>query len=267
MDATFFEALKRIPEREAELRAIPRYHIYKPMWYRTHLWTHTRRVAIITGYIGRLVAARIGRWLDIDHAQAVAHVHDDIERIIGDVQAGNKAKMTEQQKHALERREYAAIETLAHRSPRMLGPYNYQSLMLANMRRDTLETWIIQFADKLDGFGEAMHEIFAGNATGFATIVETEFGELPLPAEFYIEYFRGFAERYPKLGFLTQGPDRVLDVTQPFTSREAAQTGRLHNLFNVREPHPYQPYDLWRRILLEADPAEEMMLLTCPIET
>lgn len=268
VDISFIQALHRLHERRTALEAITRYHAYAPMWFRTTLWTHTQRVAAIARHVVPRINARVGRrWIDPDFTEAICQTHDDPEILTGDEQAGNKAIMTDAQRRELERREYAAIETLSQRYPRYLGPYNYKALLLASMREDLPENWVRQFADKLDGFGEALHELFAGNLRGFATPVTTRFGRIQLPSDFYIDYFASFAEKYPKLAFLTEGPDRMLDVRAPFNARDVARQGRFPNTFSIREPTWYQPYNLWRQILLDARGGEEVALLTHPRET
>lgn len=232
------------------------------MWYRTTVWTHTRRVRNIARRVSPIIAARTGVRLDQDLAEAMCTVHDDIELIIGDVQAGDKSKMTAEELEELAHREQDAIETLVDRFPKTVGPYSYRDLLIRVHERQGPESWAQQFADKLDGFGEGMHELFAGNPR-FATAVSTQFGELPLPCDYYTRYFREkFARLFPEVRFLVEGPDALITVPERTDSPALARNGSRHTVASLQRPTGFQPYDFWRETILAADEAEQTLLLT-----
>lgn len=265
VERTFEDALSQFPGREEGLRAVERWHIYRPMFYRTNLWIHSRRVRRTVARVGPLIAAKTGLPFDQQYAEAMALVHDDLELIIGDVQAGNKTKMNAAQRAELKRREEAAIEELATRYPSRVGRYSYRDLLLAVHHDRGPESWAVQIADKLDAFEEAMHEIFAGN-TRFTTPVTTEFGQLALPYDHYVTYFSGFAARYPEVAFLVQGPDKFLEIDDTRDCNMIAARGAPHTLASLDQPTGFQPYDLWKGIQLAGAREEEEALLTTRLE-
>ncbi len=265
MESTFIDALRKLPGREKGLRAITRYHIYVPMFYRTNDWIHSQRVCRTVARVGPLIARHTGVAFDQDRAEAMSLVHDDIELIIGDVQAGNKTKMTKAQLAELARREEEAIEELARRYPTWVGPYRYRDLLLATHHREGAESWAIQLADKLDAFEEAMHEIFAGNRR-FATPITTEYGNLGLPYDHYVTYFHGYSERFPKAAFLVQGPHRFLEINDTLDCKAIAAKGTPHTTDSLDQITGFQPYDLWKDIQLRGDRKQETQLLTQRLE-
>jgi hypothetical protein len=82
--------------REEALRNITRWSIQPVMFYRSNLFTHAKRVH------GAVCAATppartLLPGFDARRAEILACMHDDIEIIIGDIQAGNKLKMSKEQ--------------------------------------------------------------------------------------------------------------------------------------------------------------------------
>ena len=266
MEPTLVDELRTFDGREEALKAIPRYHIYHPMFHRTTDAIHAKRVGRITRFFSPIVAPHFASF-DQTYAEAMALVHDDAEILTGDPQAGNKAKMPLAELAALEADEDAAIDELAKRFPKTLGGFLYYDLLRAVRARLSPEAQLVQFADKFDAFGESLHEITAGNLR-FATPVTTEYGALDIPPSFYVEYFSGFAAKYPKLAFLTQGPEQQLDLTACAATDwlERAKNGRPHTADSLTEPSGLQPYDLWMRILLEDQDAAEIERLTLRVE-
>jgi hypothetical protein len=258
MERSLFDELKEFPGRETGLRKITRYHIYHPMFYRTNDWSHARHVHWIVRFLGRFAT------FDQIRAEAMALVHDDAELLIGDEQAGNKAKMEPEQLAAIESKEREAIDALAKRFPATLGGYPYRGLLLEAIGRKSPEAQLVQFADKFDAFGEALHEITAGNLR-FATNVITEYGTITIPPAFYAGYFERFAAKYPDLAFLTEGSGKTLDLETCASAdwKTLATQGTLHNRKSLAQPTILQPYNLWKEILLtHADEEEIKNLIT-----
>jgi 5'-deoxynucleotidase YfbR-like HD superfamily hydrolase len=77
--------------REEDLRKITRYQNYSVMFYRTNLFTHSKRVAWL---VQEMIPFAQATWQDFNGQKAkfLALVHDDQEIIMGDIPAGNKSK-------------------------------------------------------------------------------------------------------------------------------------------------------------------------------
>ena len=66
-------------------------------------------------------------------------------------------------------------------APRIkIEKYVYKDLLFESAEHSTLESMIVSYADKYDAYGEAVHEIFAGNHY-FTTHVINEYGKIPTP--------------------------------------------------------------------------------------
>lgn len=261
MGTSLESELSNFPGREAALRKITRYSIMPRMFYRSNLWTHARRVTKIAKAISPLIKRRCPEY-DEARTLAIAQVHDDAEMITGDVQAGNKSKMSAQELAELERAERAAVEELACKYPEFLGGYRYKDLLLASIDRGDTEAQAVQFADKLDAFGEALHEIFAGNIV-FATEPVTEYGTIILPFVLYSDYFSVFAEKYPRLSFLTEGPDKLIRLQTDADWKKIASEGRQHTPESLRDPTGNLIYDYWKSMIVDD---EEIPVLTEKVE-
>lgn len=64
------------------------------MMYRTNLYTHSYRVAAIVHALNPFAEKVFGKAYDERKAEILALVHDDAEIVFGDVQLGNKSRMT-----------------------------------------------------------------------------------------------------------------------------------------------------------------------------
>lgn len=247
--------------RETWLHRIPRYHIYQPMFYRTTVWVHTLRVCWIVDVLKQRLTERFGQIYDHDRALRLALVHDDIEIIVGDVQAGNKAKMSPEQLKALDTQEREAIDELTKRCPKCVGDFYYRDLLREAHAKKTIESHVVQLADKFDAFGEALHEIYAGNLR-FATNVVNAYGTITTPPVFYTQYFRNFARKHPSLAFLfSENPlFQVPDLTTDWHA--IAANGRPHTRMSITSPSDCSVYQLWRAILLVRGGEEEILRLT-----
>ncbi|MFA4954806.1 MAG: YfbR-like 5'-deoxynucleotidase [Patescibacteria group bacterium] len=253
--------LAAFPGREDALRKVTRYSIFPKMFYRSNLWTHSRHVAKIIEAISPLIKRHCPDY-DEARALAMALVHDDAEMITGDVQAGNKDKMSARELAALDMHERTAVDQLVGRYPEQLGGYRYQDLLLACIERADIEAQAVQFADKLDAFGEALHEIFAGNAS-FAVEPVTEYGVIVLPFVLYTDYFKRYPKKYPRLSFLVEGPDRIIELEAESAWKKIAAEGQLPTPETLREPSGNKIYDVWKSLVLDD---EEMRNLTTKVE-
>src|SRR6476646_7082843 len=111
--------------RNDALRSVTRYSIYKVMFYRTNLYTHSLRTAALVRAINPAAQKVFGGRYDPFKAEIMAYVHDDAEIIFGDVVAGNKREMSAAQLQAVWDAEARAIEEIANRFPNQVAEYNY----------------------------------------------------------------------------------------------------------------------------------------------
>ena len=248
--------LESFREREENLRKIIRYSLYSTMWYRTNLWSHSRRSAwIVQAFSPRV--QMVFESFNANKACALALVHDDAEIIMGDIQAGNKSKMSHSELKEIEQQEERAIEVLAGHFPASLGVYEYRELLFEILHKKSLEAVVVDWADKYDAFGEALHELYAGNGSWSIHIVN-EYGVIPLPTEYYDNYFNKFADKFPQGVDLFRADPPVFQIPQVPDIKSILKRGKLHQAFSIREKTGYDPYDFWRDITLTNGTEEDI---------
>lgn len=251
------EELHSFPEREKNLRAITRYSLYKTMWYRSNLWSHSRRVAWITEEIVPIASEVLGSSFDPQKAIAIALVHDDAEILFGDIQAGNKAKMSQDELNDIKKLEKDAVQQLSLTYPQNLGTYNYKSLLLEAAEKSSLEAMIVNWADKYDAFGEALHEIYSGN-TLWTKNVENKYGKISLPTEYYINYFNSFEKQFPSIAPLLLQKNSWLSIPDDPRIENILTLSKEHTLTSLHEKKGYIPYDQWVDITLRYGTEEDI---------
>lgn len=253
----FLEELKKFPDRERNLRDITRYSLYDSMWYRTNLWTHSRRVAWIVEELSLLAQEVFGDSFDSKKAYIAALVHDDTEMIIGDIQAGNKAKMEKAELNKLDILERNAADDLAAKSPQYIGGYEYKELLYHAIDKDSLEAMVIDWADKFDAFCEALHEIFAGN-TSWTKNVVNEYGTILLPTDYYMNYFNKFKEKFPQSAPLFEKHDPIFTIPTYPAIEKLIVDCTDHTEKSIHQKTGYMPYDLWISLTLKKGTDEDI---------
>jgi 5'-deoxynucleotidase YfbR-like HD superfamily hydrolase len=68
--------------------------------------------------------------------------------------------MSEKQLSELDTTEEKGIILLSNQFPEKVDAYTYRVLLEEVFYKDTLEAQIVKFFDHLDGFGEALHEVY-----------------------------------------------------------------------------------------------------------
>lgn len=253
----FLQELALFPERESGLRNIKRYSLYTTMIYRTDLWMHTRRVAWIVKELLPLAQKVFGSTFDPDRALALALVHDDAEIIFGDIQAGNKAKMKKEELDDIKKLEQDAIEKLVQSYPPSVGQYVYRDLLQEAFYKTSLESMIVDWADKYDAFGEALHELYAGNRC-WTIHVENQYGKIDLPTEYYIKYFRLFQEKFPQSKELFQEQNNWFTIPPEPNILDIVQQGSLHAEESLDVKKGYDFYDQWIAVTLHNSTREDI---------
>lgn len=266
MKITYPTPLPYIGEREKILSKIPRYNLYPIMYYRNSILDHSIRVWLITKELSSYAVKIFGKNFNIEKAEILALIHDDIEIVIGDIQAGNKSKMTKAQLQQVSIQEHQAIINLSERFPKMIGNYNYQKLLTSAIDADCLEAQLVKYVDKLDAFGEALHEIFGGN-TVFAINIQNQYGKIPTPIEYYISYFKKFLNEHPqmKIFFETNLPITLIPKDIDFIN--ISKNNQPHTIETITNRTGYSHYDFWKDIILKNPQIIPTKYLYTQIET
>jgi hypothetical protein len=243
------------PEREQKLRSIYRYSLFETMLYRSNLWQHSHRVLWIVEKLLPL-AGQYFPALDHEKTRILALVHDDAEMLTGDIQAGTKARMTEDELKKIEEDEVAAVKSMVKSYPDTIHGYSYKELLLHVARKDCIEALIVMYADKLDAYCESLHELLAGNITILRSIM------------LYDETFALMHKKFPELA------EFLRDRTSPFTylrnvlSPEKVKRARYalfgipHTEASIRTETDFPFYNEWRILVLNRAGVEGMQWLT-----
>lgn len=242
-------ALSDFTGREEALRKITRWSLYDVMFYRTNLWTHSKRVAWLIEEVSPHAVAAFGPRFDPQKAFALALVHDDAEIIMGDYQAGNKSKMSDEELNKIEQEERNAIDKLTRRWPKQVFKYDYRELLLAVLKTDSLESKIVKYIDKLEGLAEALHEVHAGN-TSFATNVQNEYGTIPVAFEYYPMFLKRYRENHPELDAFFASDHPLLRLPEPRDYKHLAGTCKPHSESSLRLATGDHLYEAWKSAIL-----------------
>lgn len=242
--------------REEALSQIYRYNLYKVMFYRDSLLSHSRRVFLLVKEILPYAVKAFGKKFDGDKALLMALIHDDPEIITGDIQMGNKDRMSWQELKKIEKNEMRAVEVLTQRFPAKIGKYVYKELLTAVFKVEGLEAQIVKYFDKFDALGEASHEAFAGNYF-FTTNVINQYGKIKTPFEYYIPYLFSFPDKYPGTKEIFKHDFILLKKPEIMDFRKIAKQGQPHTEKSFQEKTGYALYDVWKEVILKfSDEAE-----------
>lgn len=230
-------------ERETVLRSIKRFAYFETMLYRSNDWEHIQRVLWLTEAIIPLAK----KYLDFDpeKARAYALVHDDAEIVTGDVQAIAKLRMTKQEVKKLEAQENKAIRTLIEKYPKRIHGYSYRELLQEAVHKDSIESQLVSYVDKLDGYCEGLHEVYAGNMLFTRTIV------------FYTRALTLFPYKFSKLKeFLadkTSPLTYITDQVSPFDIRHDLfkHLGKPHTAQSIKKKTDFPFYNAWREVIIK----------------
>lgn len=249
--------LEKFPDREKDLRNIKRYSLYHTMWYRTDLWIHSRRLAWIVEEVAPFIRKVFGSSFDSTKALALALVHDDPEIIIGDIQAGNKAKMSEQELAEIKKLGINAIEELSASYPETLDKYNYKSLLIDASEKKSLEAIVVSFFDKYDAFCEALHELYACNKL-WTKNVNNEYGEIMLPTDYYMDYFNSYIEKFPQTKELFLQNNDYFKIPENPDILKIVDTNTKHTKQSIHNAKGYKPYDQWVQLTIKNGTGEDI---------
>ncbi|MCA9495472.1 MAG: HD domain-containing protein [Nanoarchaeota archaeon] len=239
--------LEEFNERK-KLKNILRYSNYKVMFYRTDVFFHSKKIFFLVREVIPYIKSK-NVVFNEKKTLTMALVHDDVETIIGDFQAGNRFNMSKKELENLDNVEKVAICELAKISPKYVNGFVYEDLLLEVLNMNTIESQIVKYLDHFDAFCEAIHEIVGGN-NSFLKRVINEYGEVPSPVEYYIYKFSNYKKYYPLLEKLIgEKIPFLLDFKLPDFQSLEIKFGE-HNLDNIKKDFFYEPYNWWRKILV-----------------
>jgi hypothetical protein len=153
--------------------------------------------------------------------------------------------------------EERAVATMAVRYPYTINGYAYHDLLAEAQQKATQEAQFVSYLDKFDAFGEALHEVFGGN-TAFAEPVHNEYGDIPTPVQFYIEWFAAREAKTPLLSPLFRTDEAFFRLPEGRDFMHIARSGALHTKESIERSSGYPPYDLWKGIILQSGDEKEI---------
>ena len=239
-DLISLNEFNRLGYRE-DSEAIIRYARLNPMFYRTNDYSHSFRVLWLLEEV-LPYAVKVIPNFNPEKARAEAPIHDLVELITGDIQLDEKRKMTKEEKLELDKKEAEAIEFFSAYFPKEINGFNLRELLYNAKDKDTPEAQLVSLVDKRDGWGEAMHEVYAGN-------------------ELFIEVVRSYDEKHfiPRKGKWPLIKD-LFEIDHPFLNdpveldyEAIAERGIFHTLKSIYQESSNPAYDLWRKITIARD--------------
>jgi len=195
-------------------------------------------------------------------------VHDDHEIIAGDHQSGNEWHMTKEQFSTLQQKENWAVDELCKVFPENIGNYIYRDLLTEAVKVNTLESQIIKLADKIEGSGEALHEIFGGNEAFSRGIIDPDYHkEINAPPVYYGKYFDALFDKLPLLSPLSSFLIPPL-VTATISDEliKISKNRSPHTRASLDIPTGYAPYDYWKKNFLSHATENEIRQLYIKVE-
>jgi 5'-deoxynucleotidase YfbR-like HD superfamily hydrolase len=262
MEAKLF---RNFTGREHDLAKVFRYKIYTTMFYRTDLVIHSHRVSWIIRELNPFAIQAFGSSYDPIKTEVMGLVHDDAEIVMGDIEAGIKNKMSPDELKSVYKLEENAIGVLALKFPKKVGNYFYRQLLQESFDHTSLESQVMQFADKFDALGEALHEVYAGNKC-FMTHVMNEYGLIDLPIDAYYKYFLKFFDKFPDMRPLLKTDSEWF---KPLPKQDFKQTnlkGKPHTKDSIEAPTGFLPYDLWVAANLKHASQNQLLRLYTNVE-
>jgi 5'-deoxynucleotidase YfbR-like HD superfamily hydrolase len=227
------------PEREAGLKGLSRYSMFELMYYRPNLWQHSHRVLWLIEALAPIAQTYLQ--IDIEKARIMGFVHDDAEMVTGDIQAGHKARMSAEELAKLDQNEERAAAELAARYPKEVHGYNYESLLVEMVRKESIESMLVSYADKLDAYCESMHELHAGNMSLLRSTM------------FYVKAMTLFPTKFPPLReFLADTSSPLIDTADrlnpDISKAELYADLAPYTEESIRRQTDFPFYNEWRRM-------------------
>lgn len=230
-------------ERKEKLDKIMRYSMFDKMYYRSSVYFHSKRIL----WLIEEIIPEAKKYLEFDEEKirVLALVHDDAEIITGDIQAGHKAKMSEEELELIKQNELKAIKEMVEKFPKEINGYNYESLLKESAKKNSIEAKLVSYIDKMDGYCESLHDLFAGNICILRSVL------------FYNNFITLFPYKFQEIGpLLKDGKHPLLDITD----RVSPLYVESKNYTHLNKPHTKESilidtdlpfYNFWRKTILE----------------
>ena len=247
--------------RENDLIQFKRYNKFDVMFYRTNLYIHEKRVRAI---VKKLLSSAISFYpkLEIKKTFLISEYHDDFELISkrGDVSLQLKLMMNGSELSSLKEEEINSAKKIAriYHNPDIEG-YKYENLLMHAILKDCIESQIHSFADKIDAYCEAIHEVLAGNTVFLEPIIN-----------YHAKIFNNLSGNFPLIKKIFNGKIKgtlfdfpVVDLKDFFQKGNIG--GKPYTAETVKRKTLIPHYEMWKEITLSIF-EDGMNLLTKQVE-
>ena len=184
-NGTYPEIRRMAALTEERAKFLPRFEAI-PMVYRDYVGLHSQRINFVIWLNRPLFKEIFGEEFNDHYATLYASVHDILEWIspFWDIPTPIKMGLSKRSNEIMNIIERKLWEILIRSWPLVHPEYEYDRAMLEDMiSKKTLESQVVSYFDKLDGFLTCYHEIIAGNT------------ELREPFHNYINFFKDVRDR------------------------------------------------------------------------
>jgi len=238
------ELIPNFPGREESLQQVKRFRRL-PMCYRTNLDDHQRMVYWMTQELLEITAKK--SYVEVNELEALtlAIVHDDAEMITGDLQYGDRLLMSEDEIERHENGERKAIESLVERYGDKVNGFSYGTMLSQALHKDTVVGQFVSYADKLVGFGESWHELYAGNKN---FLIDLMIGNTPTLT--YIDIFKNRKNKWPLLTEIFQQNNPLLNLPGKTDVVKITAEGKPHTKESLGLKTGNGIYDCYKEVLL-----------------
>ncbi len=242
---------KKLNTRKEELSNVWRYGFYEsPIFYKTNLIIHITRVKWIAQEIWTYLIDNFWIEIDVDFLSHLAEVHDDAEIITWDYISPLKDTWTKEEKNNYDTACQNAIDILDWLYGKNFTKYNYKTLLeFEEDAPDDIHYYILQYADKLDGDMEAVHELLAGNIS-FENEIKEKFNRSAFEYNYHkcINLREKISQSIKKpIDILSQNP--LLSLPEWFSSQYFLDASKwVHTKENIRQDSWYVPYEAWKEL-------------------
>jgi len=243
-------------EREKRLEQVKRWKYFNPLLYEYNVLDHTKKLVWLLEELLPIIE-KTHSSIDKKKTILLAKIHDDIEIVIDDITAAEKEQMTKEEKNQLEENEKKAVERLVKKYQGTMEGYSYRDLLKEALEKKTKEAKIMNMVDKFDSFGEALHEIHAGNKKFSKNINNS----LPDPVNFYKEISRKKIKAMKGIEKLLQINHPILKEPETIEVKKIIEQGKKHSRESLKEETTNEFYNHWKRVIIERGGEEGIQIL------
>ena len=227
------------------LKEVARWGKFEVVFYRTNLYIHTQRIKLLIESNLDFLKFHFPN-LDVALLFLEAEHHDDPEFYTGDVPLQLKLLMNENERALHKEREFAAVGELIKTYPKTIQGYSYEKILMSSLEKNTIESQIVSFLDKIDGSCEAFHEILAGNNVFIEPLwnyPHKTFNKANLDQSFYL------------LKDLFDSGHPLFKTEMIIDTRDYFNNGRIgpkpHNEETLKRKVGFYHYELWRDLTIQ----------------